>query len=71
LFKTADLLEITADEHSQVVVMRPSADNSLTYYFLGAWEKEPEGITNKADFETYLKAEAQRLAQPLKIDYNK
>lgn len=71
LFKTADLLEITTDEHSQVVVLRPSPDNSLTYYFLGAWEKEPEGITNKADFEAYLKAEVQKLAQPLKIDYNK
>lgn len=44
--------EITDGEDDHLVVFKP-ADN-LTYYFLAAWEQELNGITNKADFESYL-----------------
>jgi hypothetical protein len=45
--------EITSDEFSHVVVLKPSG-NKLVYYFLGAWEKEPGGITTKTEFKFYL-----------------
>lgn len=35
------------DDH--LVIFKPS-NKTLTYYFLGAWEQEPNGITNEADF---------------------
>ena len=35
------------DDH--LVVFKPSTE-TLTYYFLGAWEQELNGITNEADF---------------------
>ena len=46
LFKNNELLRFSEDKHSHVIVLKPQNDK-LTYYFLAAWEKEPEGITTK------------------------
>lgn len=40
-----------ADDH--LVVFKPTTE-TLTYYFLGAWEQEKEGIKNETDFLTDL-----------------
>jgi hypothetical protein len=68
IFNTADLLGTTEDEHSEVVVLQP-VNNELTYYFLGAWEKEPSGITSQEEFEDYLNATLQEFNNPVTVSY--
>lgn len=68
IFKKADLIEVTADELSHVVVLKP-AHNFLEYYFLSAWEKEPGGIVNKEAFVNYLNETVQRLANPVSVAF--
>lgn len=71
IFRSADVLALTADAFSHVAVLKPREGNSLTYYFLGAWEKEPEGIQSKEAFEAYLAEVLQGFNQPVTVDYNK
>ncbi len=66
LFRSADLLEITEDEHSKVVVLEPSG-GQLEYYFLAAWEKEQDGIRDEAEFKTYLEQTISRLSNPPEV----
>lgn len=64
LYNKNDLQEITEDEHSHVVVLSPT-DNNLTYYFLAAWEQEPNGIQTEEAFKNYLKNLVLELGLPL------
>ena len=68
LFRQKDLIEITEDEYSHVVVLKPD-DGKLTYYFLAAWEKELDGIITKEKFVNYLNLTIQKLNNPIKIEY--
>ncbi|MFD1217097.1 glycoside hydrolase family 88 protein [Microbulbifer celer] len=69
LAKRKDIKEVTSDEHNQVAVLKPRA-NEIQYYFLAAWEKEVASehgpIKTKAEFETYLEQEAEKLTMPLR-----
>jgi len=67
LYRKNDLIKITADQHSHVVVLKP-ANSELTYYFLGAWEQEPHGIKTVEAFESYLNQTVVALNAPLVID---
>src|SRR5690606_38930728 len=51
-YKLSETQEIVDGSHDHLVVFKPN--ETYTYYFLGAWEQELNGITNQADFETYL-----------------
>lgn len=66
LFKQQDLIKISEDEYSHVVVLKPE-NGTLTYYFLAAWEKEPVGIKSKAEFINYLNTTVQKLDHPAVI----
>ncbi|KPL14409.1 MAG: hypothetical protein AMS26_10705 [Bacteroides sp. SM23_62] len=68
MFNRNYLIEITEDELSHVVVLEPD-NGSLTYYFLAAWEQEPDGIKTKEEFIEYLKEMVQRLNHPLMVQY--
>ncbi|RDV15440.1 DUF4861 domain-containing protein [Pontibacter diazotrophicus] len=68
LFRMKDLLEITEDELSHVVQLKPSG-NKVEYYFLAAWELEPEGIKTKTDFIKYLNKTAQELENPVQVQF--
>ncbi|MFC1481828.1 DUF4861 family protein, partial [Candidatus Neomarinimicrobiota bacterium] len=68
LYRRDQLIELTADEYSDVVVLRP-IDGDLTYYFLAAWEQEPDGITGEDAFRTYLDTEINKLNAPLEISW--
>ncbi len=68
LFKQKDLIEITEDEYSHVVVLKPEG-GKLTYYFLAAWEKEPNGIKTKEEFVNYLNETVQKLDKPVFVEY--
>ncbi|MFD3000681.1 DUF4861 domain-containing protein [Pontibacter toksunensis] len=68
LFSPKDLMEITEDKHSHVVKLKPS-DNKVEYYFLAAWELEPEGIKTEEQFKQYLQKTAQELANPVQVRF--
>ncbi|MFY0688553.1 MAG: DUF4861 domain-containing protein [Cyclobacteriaceae bacterium] len=63
IVKTADIDQVFDDAHSHVVTFKPQ--NNLTYYFLAAWEQEPNGIGNLADFKVYLDQELVKLNNPV------
>ncbi len=66
LYKKSELIKITEDELSRVVILKPNS-GKLRYYFLAAWELEPGGITNAKDFKSYLKQLTQKVNNPVKI----
>ncbi|GJM36483.1 MAG: hypothetical protein DHS20C18_54840 [Saprospiraceae bacterium] len=66
LFKKSDLIKITEDEFSHVVVLEPK-NNELTYYFLGAWEQELGGIKTQEAFMKYLEEVVVELSMPLDV----
>lgn len=67
LYRKNNLLKITEDQHSHVIVLKPE-NGQLTYYFLGAWEQEPNGIKTVEAFEAYLNQIVAELNAPLVID---
>ena len=60
LFKRGQLLEQTADNSSHVAVLRAAA-RQQEYYFLAAWDGEPNGIKTEADFISYLEQQVEQL----------
>lgn len=68
IYRQADLIEITEDEYSHVVVLK-STMGAVSYYFLAAWEKEPNGITTREEFVDYLEEVVTRLNNPIEIQY--
>ncbi|MCO6488192.1 MAG: DUF4861 domain-containing protein [Phaeodactylibacter sp.] len=71
LYPKSQLLQLTEDEHSHVAVLQPGASNSLAYYFLAAWEQEPDGIKTKDEFINYLLQTAGALSAPPEVAYGK
>jgi hypothetical protein len=69
LYHKNDLIKITEDQHSLVAVLKP-ANGALAYYFLGAWEQEPNGIKTAEAFEAYLNQTVAELNAPLVITYD-
>ncbi|MDZ7268955.1 MAG: DUF4861 domain-containing protein [candidate division KSB1 bacterium] len=67
LYRKHDLIEVRGDQYSHVVVFKP-ANGQLTYYFLAAWEQEPNGIKAAEEFETYLNQTVAELNSPLVIE---
>ncbi len=59
-YKLEELAEQKEGEHDHLVVFKPTS-KSVTYYFLGAWEQEPNGITNEADFIKDLNSKLEKL----------
>lgn len=58
LYKTDDFIEITDDQYSEVVVLKP-ANNKLTYYFGAAWQQDASGVRSMEDFEELIKSQIQ------------
>jgi hypothetical protein len=52
-YKKKDLVKITEDQFSQLVVLKSTKGN-LDYYYAAAWEQELNGIKNESDFMKYL-----------------
>lgn len=67
LYQKNDLIAVTEDQYSHVVVLKPR-NGELTYYFLGAWEQEPNGIKTAEAFASYLNQTVAALNSPLVID---
>jgi hypothetical protein len=69
LFRSVDMIQIEADDHSRFVVLDASG-GELEYYYLAAWEKEPEGIRDAGEFRSYLEQVLARLNNPPKVSVN-
>ncbi|WP_434036468.1 DUF4861 family protein [Formosa sp. 4Alg 33] len=52
-YKVDNVAEVKTGEDDHLVIFKPNTE-PISFYFLGAWEKEKNGITNKADFLTYI-----------------
>ena len=68
LFDTRQLIEINEDEINHVVVLKPY-QKKVTYYFLAAWEQEPEGIKSKQTFKDYLDQTIKELNTSILVQY--
>ncbi len=68
IYRTADRLVVTEDDHSHVIVLAPT-DRKLTYYFLATWEQDTQPIRTKEAFTTYLEQQLDRLNQPVTLSY--
>ncbi|MDO5614570.1 MAG: DUF4861 family protein [Cruoricaptor ignavus] len=53
LYKTKDAEKVLQGKNDYLIQFKPTTDK-ISYYFLGAWEKEPNGIKNQAEFIQYL-----------------
>ncbi|QQS35293.1 MAG: DUF4861 family protein [Ignavibacteriales bacterium] len=62
-YKTSSILQLTEDELSHILVLKPENDKA-EYYFCAAWEQEPNGVTNEADFINYLNITQIELNNP-------
>jgi hypothetical protein len=69
LFKRSDFIEFTKDQYSHIVKLKPS-NGQVDYYFVAAWEGEPEGIKTEAQFIVYLDKLARELANPVQVEVN-
>jgi hypothetical protein len=63
LFRSEDLVDITEDALSRVIVLKPS-EKTIEYYFLAAWEKELNGISGEDEFVRYLEQTVSRMNNP-------
>ncbi|RAW00206.1 DUF4861 domain-containing protein [Pseudochryseolinea flava] len=69
-FDPQNYASFTEDEFSHIVKLKPSK-STLTYYFLAAWVKEPNGIQSEAAFKAYIDTVAKDLATPVKVTIKK
>ncbi|WP_205500015.1 DUF4861 domain-containing protein [Rufibacter psychrotolerans] len=70
LFHPQDFISFPEDPLSHVVQLKPG-NGRAQYYFLAAWEKEPNGITSEAQFRQYVTRTAEELANPVKVKVSK
>lgn len=61
-YKMDELEKLVEGPHDHLVVFKPTT-SGVTYYFLGAWEQELDGITNEADFFKDLDSKLNQLDQ--------
>lgn len=66
LYSQASPTEINEDEFSHVVLLSP-VNNTVEYYFLAAWEHDPDGIGTKQEFIEYLDNQVELLNNPVDI----
>lgn len=66
-FDPKQLLEITEDQFSHIVKLKP-ASGKIDYYYAGVWQLEPNGIKDEAGFIAYIDKTAKELASPVKVE---
>ncbi len=66
-YKAEDLLELSEDELSYIIKLKPN-NGDVTYYFAAAWEQEENGIKNISGFKKYLDETLITLNNPLIVE---
>jgi hypothetical protein len=67
IFQKENLLRLDEDEYNYVVVLKPDNKKELIYYFLAAWEQEPDGIKSESEFRNELDRIVWELEKPIKV----
>ncbi|WP_372772667.1 DUF4861 family protein [Mangrovibacterium sp.] len=57
-FRDDQIIELTEDEHSHVIVLEPE-NNELTYYFGAAWERDASAVSTMEEFKSLLSEQAK------------
>jgi len=52
-YKTSDITSVVDSEFDYLLVFKPKTEE-ISFYFLGAWEQEPNGIKTQEEFILYL-----------------
>ena len=66
-FAHQDYKGFTEDEFSHIVKLNV-VDGKAKYYFLAAWEGEPDGLKNEEMFLAFVNETAGKLANPVALD---
>jgi hypothetical protein len=59
-------LEVVDSEFDYLLVFKPKTEK-ISFYFLGAWEQEPNGIKTEKEFILYLDKKLSELNKNNKI----
>ncbi len=70
LYKSSELIELTDDDLSYIVKLKP-ANSKVEYYFCAAWEQEPGGIKTEEEFVAYLNETLKQLNNPPVVELKK
>ncbi|MGC4129160.1 MAG: DUF4861 family protein [Bergeyella sp.] len=65
-YKVEDVQELTQNADNHLIIFKPTT-KKLTYYFLGAWSDEPNGIKNKSEFLNDLNKKLDKLDKDGKL----
>ncbi|MEZ4686404.1 MAG: DUF4861 family protein [Bacteroidia bacterium] len=66
IYRVADKQLVSEDKYNHVLVLSPGG-NTLSYYFLAAWEQEKEGIKTLEEFQAYLDQTLAGMANPVLV----
>ncbi|UXX77609.1 DUF4861 domain-containing protein [Reichenbachiella carrageenanivorans] len=67
-YNTKDVSEVLDSSYDHLIVFKPV--DTLSYYLLGAWEQEENGVGSMEEFQQYLDDKLVRLNQPIEITIN-
>lgn len=65
-YRNDDLIKVTDDEHSHVVVLKPK-NGKITYAFAATWEKDVDQINSAEKFLKYLNIKLKQLNNKPKL----
>ncbi|VXC03456.1 conserved hypothetical protein [Flavobacterium sp. 9AF] len=65
-YKKETISEMVEGEHDHLIVFKPTT-TAITFYFLGAWEQEVNGIKSQEEFLSYLNQKLDELNQSDKL----
>lgn len=68
IYHQSNFVEMAEDSLSHVIILEPEG-GELTYYFVAAWEQEPDGIQSIDEFHQYLDRVVLELENPLIAGY--
>lgn len=69
LYQKSQRLDFAKDDVNHLLVLKPNG-NHVRYYFLAAWEQEPNGIKSEAEFRTYLDQKIAELSHPVEVVFS-
>lgn len=64
-YNTKDVDEVMDSAYDHLIVFKPAEE--VSYYLLGAWEQEKNGIKTLEEFQKYLNAKLDELNSPIEI----
>lgn len=68
LYPGSQFVQLAEDDLNNVVILKPE-NGKVHYYFLAAWDQEPNGIRTQQEFQVYLEQIVGKLNHPLRIRY--